>query len=83
MQEIPDLAARRIQLTFQQNAFRVQITKFEDEILAKLAAAQDDIIQDEVLIEQLEHTKSLSNELSTKSKEISDMAAAIRDFCEQ
>ncbi len=80
---MPDLATRRTQLTFQQNAFRVQITSFEDEILAKLAAAQGDIIQNEELIEQLEQTKSLSNELMAKSEEITDTAADIHDFCEQ
>ena len=39
--ELPELAARRTQLTFQQNSFRVQITEFEDEILQKLAAVRE------------------------------------------
>jgi len=37
-EELPELAERRAQLTFQQNSFRVQIKEFEDEILEKLTA---------------------------------------------
>lgn len=48
-----------------------------------VAQAKSDIIMDEELISQLESTKTLSNDLMEKSKEIEVASKAIQDFCEQ
>ncbi len=43
--EMFDLACKRDELLVQQNQFRVEVKRLEDQILAKLAAAEGDVTQ--------------------------------------
>ncbi|KAH8057772.1 hypothetical protein JL722_6310 [Aureococcus anophagefferens] len=49
--ERPDLASQKVQLIQQQNQFKIKMIQIEDEILARLAAAEGDITDDKDLIE--------------------------------
>merc|ERR1719502_1167994 len=62
--ERPDLASKKAALIQQQNQCMIKIQELEDEILARLAAAEGDITEDRELIEGLENAKKLSNEIN-------------------
>jgi len=64
--ERPDLAAIKSDLVVQQNGFKIKIKKLEDEILARLAAAEGDITSDVELITSLENTKRIANDIAEK-----------------
>ena len=64
--ERPDLAEERAQLVEQNNRFKVQQKGLEDNILQKLAEAEGDITEDVELIEGLEKSKAISNEIAVK-----------------
>ena len=61
-----DLAVLSEELIQQQNEFTIKMKELEDNILYKLATAQGDITEDVELIEGLENTKMISNEISVK-----------------
>jgi len=64
--ERPDLASQKVQLIQQQNQFKIKMIQIEDEILARLAAAQGDITEDRDLIEGLEAAKRTANDIEGK-----------------
>ena len=64
--ERPDLAQLSEDLVKQQNDFTIKVKELEDNILSKLATAQGDITEDVELIEGLEYTKKMANEISVK-----------------
>lgn len=64
--ERPDLAAIKKELIKQQNAFKIQMKELEDGILKRLAEAQGDITDDRDLIEGLENTKRIANDIAEK-----------------
>ena len=64
--ERPDLAEERAQLVEQNNKFKVKQKELEDTILKKLAEAEGDITEDVELIEGLEESKRVSNEIAVK-----------------
>ena len=64
--ERPDLAAQRAALIMQQNLFTIRVKQLEDKILERLADAQGDITEDRALIEELELSKKLSDEIALK-----------------
>jgi len=64
--ERPDLAKMKIELITQQNDFKIKLKDLEDELLYKLANAKGDILDDIALIENLENSKRLSQEISLK-----------------
>jgi len=64
--ERPDLASQRAAIIQQSNQFKVQQKDLEDGILAKLAAAEGDITEDQALIEGLEEAKRMSDEIAVK-----------------
>jgi len=64
--ERPDLAEMKSELVQQQNMFKIKIKNLEDDILARLAAAEGDITADVDLIEGLENTKRIANEIVEK-----------------
>jgi dynein heavy chain len=64
--ERPDLAEERAQLVEQNNRFKVQQKELEDQILKKLAEAEGDITDDVELIEGLEDSKRIANEIAVK-----------------
>ncbi len=61
-----DLALLSEDLVKQQNDFTIKMKQLEDNILYKLAVAQGDITEDVDLIEGLENTKKIANEISEK-----------------
>ena len=64
--ERPDLAKQKKQLVQQENQFKIKMIELEDEILARLAAAEGDITEDKDLIEGLEAAKMTSNDINEK-----------------
>jgi dynein heavy chain len=61
-----DLATLSEDLVKQQNDFTIKIKELEDNILNKLANAKGDITEDVELIEGLETTKKIANEIFVK-----------------
>jgi dynein heavy chain len=64
--ERPDLAEQRLFLIKQQNGFKVRMKELEDSILHKIATAEGDITEDRALIESLENTKVIANDIAKK-----------------
>jgi dynein heavy chain len=64
--ERPDLAAQRAALILQQNLFTIKVKQLEDQILLRLADAQGDITENRELIEELELSKKISDEIALK-----------------
>jgi dynein heavy chain len=64
--ERPDLAAQRSALILQQNLFTIRVKQLEDQILLRLADAQGDITENRELIEELELSKKISDEIALK-----------------
>lgn len=67
--ERSDLAAQRSALIMQQNLFTIKVKQLEDNILARLAEAKGDITEDRALIEELELSKKISDEIAIKLEE--------------
>jgi dynein heavy chain len=67
--ERPDLAAQRAALILQQNLFLIKVKQLEDNILVRLSSAQGDITEDRALIEELEMSKKISDEIAHKLTE--------------
>jgi dynein heavy chain, axonemal len=65
--ERPDLAALNTELIKKQNGFVIKIKELEDHILSKLASAEGDITDDVALIESLESTKKISDDIEAQS----------------
>ena len=63
-----DLATLSEDLVKQQNDFTIKMKELEDNILNKLATAQGDITEDVDLIEGLETTKKIANEIAIKQE---------------
>jgi dynein heavy chain len=66
--ERPDLAALSSDLITQQNGFKIKVKELEDDILHKLATAEGDITENVALIEGLEATKRISDDIQQKSQ---------------
>ena len=66
--ERPDLAALSEELIDKQNGFTIRMKQLEDNILHKLATANGDITEDVALIEGLEETKKISDDIQQQSK---------------
>ena len=69
--ERPDLADQRLFLIKQQNQFKVRMAELEDSILHKIATAEGDITEDRALIEGLENTKEIANDIEKKARDCS------------
>jgi dynein heavy chain len=64
--ERADLASQRAALIMQQNLFTIRVKQLEDGILHRLAEAQGDITEDRELIEELELSKKISDDIAIK-----------------
>lgn len=64
--ERPDLEQLKSDLTRQQNEFKIVLKKLEDDLLARLSAAEGDFLGDTALVENLETTKSTAIEIAEK-----------------
>lgn len=78
-----DLALLSEDLVKQQNDFTIKIKELEDNILYKLATAQGDITEDVELIEGLENTKKIANEISIKQVQATATQATIKTTSEK
>ena len=73
-----DLALLSEDLIKQQNDFTIKVKELEDNILSKLATAQGDITEDVELIESLETTKKIANEIAVKQVQATSTQAIIK-----
>ena len=69
-QELVDVKKQREELVLLDAATRKTLKEIEDEILRLLAAAEGNILDDEVLIKTLANSKVASNEADRQLKEI-------------
>ncbi|MEQ2171761.1 hypothetical protein GOODEAATRI_014061, partial [Goodea atripinnis] len=53
-------------LTMQQNHFKIELKKFEDDLLSHLSAAHGSFLSDNSLVEQLENTKCMATHIQCK-----------------
>ncbi|KAK3590847.1 hypothetical protein CHS0354_024585 [Potamilus streckersoni] len=67
--ERPDLEKLKSDLTRQQNEFKITLKKLEDNLLARLSAAEGNFLGDYALVENLETTKRTAAEIEVKSAE--------------
>jgi dynein heavy chain len=73
-----DLALLSEDLVKQQNDFTIKMKELEDNILYKLANAQGDITEDVDLIEGLESTKKIANDIAIKQVQAANTQAQIK-----
>ena len=73
-----DLALLSEDLVKQQNDFTIKMKELEDNILFKLATAEGDITEDVELIEGLESTKMIANEIAVKQVQATATQATIK-----
>jgi dynein heavy chain len=66
--ERPDLASLNDELIRKQNEFTIRMKQLEDSILLKLTSATGDITEDVALIESLEETKVMSEDIEQQSQ---------------
>lgn len=58
----------KMQLTTQQNHFKIELKRFEDDLLSHLSAAGGNFLSDNSLVEQLENTKNMAAHIQCKVK---------------
>ncbi|XP_067673689.1 dynein beta chain, ciliary-like [Haliotis asinina] len=67
--ERPDLEKMKSDLTRQQNEFKITLKKLEDNLLARLSAAEGNFLGDYALVENLETTKRTAAEIEVKAEQ--------------
>lgn len=67
--ERPDLEKLKSDLTQQQNQFTITLKELEDNLLARLSAAEGNFLGDYALVENLETTKRTAAEIEVKAEE--------------
>ncbi|BFF92572.1 dynein beta chain ciliary [Drosophila madeirensis] len=67
--ERPDLESMRTRLTQQQNHFKITLKFLEDDLLARLSSAGDNVLEDVTLVMNLEKTKKTADEIEIKVAE--------------
>ncbi|XP_030605544.1 dynein heavy chain 11, axonemal [Archocentrus centrarchus] len=77
--ERPDLEALKTQLTTQQNHFKIELRRFEDDLLSRLSAAHGNFLGDIFLVEQLENTKTTAAHIQCKVVEASENERKINE----
>jgi dynein heavy chain len=75
--EQPDLAALGEKLIKQQNGYKIKMRELEDHILYKLATAEGDITEDVELIEGLEESKRVADEIGRKAAKAHETQTSI------
>ncbi|KAM3614782.1 uncharacterized protein V6R79_018954 [Siganus canaliculatus] len=65
--ERPDLEALKMELTTQQNHFKIELKRLEDDLLNRLSAAHGNFLGDISLVEQLENTKTTAAHIQCKA----------------
>lgn len=64
--ERPDLAKQKEELIQQQNSFKIKLKELEEDLLFRLTNAKGDILEDVELIENLETSKRIAEEVKEK-----------------
>ena len=64
--ERPDLAKQKEELIQQQNTFKIKLKELEEDLLFRLTNAKGDILEDVELIENLETSKRIAEEVKEK-----------------
>ncbi|KAL8606951.1 hypothetical protein ACOMHN_041340 [Nucella lapillus] len=77
VKERPDLEKLKSDLTRQQNEFKITLKELEDNLLARLSAAEGNFLGDYELVENLETTKRTAAEIEVKAKEAKNTEAEI------
>ncbi|XP_068180103.1 dynein axonemal heavy chain 11 [Antennarius striatus] len=77
--ERPDLEALKMELTTQQNLFKIELKRLEDDLLNKLSAAHGNFLGDISLVEQLENTKNTATHIQNKVMEARDNETKINE----
>ncbi|XP_061574307.1 dynein axonemal heavy chain 11 [Cololabis saira] len=77
--ERPDLETQKMQLTTQQNHFKIELKRFEDDLLSRLSAAHGNFLGDISLVEQLENTKSMASHIQSKVVEARENETKINE----
>jgi len=68
--ERPDLEKMKIELTKQQNSFKITLKQLEDNLLHRLSSAGSDILGDRELVLNLEKSKKTATEIEEKVTEV-------------
>uniref|UniRef100_UPI0037E727D7 dynein axonemal heavy chain 11 n=1 Tax=Semicossyphus pulcher TaxID=241346 RepID=UPI0037E727D7 len=77
--ERPDLEALKMELTTQQNHFKIELKRLEDDLLNRLSAAQGNFLGDISLVEQLENTKTTAAHIQNKVVEARENETKINE----
>ncbi|XP_068092066.1 dynein axonemal heavy chain 11 isoform X2 [Hyperolius riggenbachi] len=77
--ERPDLENLKSMLTKQQNEFKIELKRLEDELLIRLSAAEGNFLGDMELVEKLESTKSTAAEIQLKVVEAKENEIKINE----
>ncbi|XP_043973511.1 dynein axonemal heavy chain 11 isoform X1 [Gambusia affinis] len=77
--ERPDLESLKMELTMQQNHFKIELKKFEDDLLSHLSAADGSFGSDNSLVEQLENTKHMATHIQSKVVEARENETKINE----
>lgn len=64
--ERPDLAKQKDELISQQNSFKIKLKELEEDLLFRLTNAKGDVLEDVDLIENLEASKRIAEEVKEK-----------------
>ena len=64
--ERPDLARQKEELIQQQNSFKIKLKELEEDLLFRLTNAKGDVLEDIELIENLETSKRIAEEVKEK-----------------
>lgn len=63
------MEASKISLTMQQNSFKISLKSLEDDLLARLSSAGENVLDDPSLVLNLEKTKKTAAEIEMKVAE--------------
>ncbi|KAM9852522.1 dynein axonemal heavy chain 11 [Aulostomus maculatus] len=77
--ERPDLEALKMELTTQQNHFKIELKSLEDDLLSRLSAAHGNFLGDISLVEQLEITKTTAAQIQDKVEEARENETKINE----
>ncbi|KAM4735000.1 dynein axonemal heavy chain 11 [Anableps anableps] len=77
--ERPDLESLKMELTMQQNHFKIELKKFEDDLLSHLSGADGSFLSDNSLVEQLENTKHMAAHIQCKVVEARENETKINE----
>ncbi|XP_074539499.1 dynein axonemal heavy chain 11 isoform X2 [Halichoeres trimaculatus] len=77
--ERPELEALKMELTTQQNNFKIELKRLEDDLLNRLSEAQGNFLGDLSLVEQLENTKNTAAHIQLKVVEARENETKINE----